>query len=44
MATKSSTKKNKLEEALKRRLERGASKMKAKALRAERKLKDNNRV
>lgn len=44
MAVAGSTKKRKLEENMNKRLERGAKKMKAKALRAERKLKEKNRV
>lgn len=43
MAVPSSIKKNKLEENKKKREERGAKKMRDKALRAERKLKEKNR-
>jgi hypothetical protein len=44
MAVPSSIKKNKLAENKQKRLDRGAKKMLAKALRAERKLKEKNRV
>lgn len=44
MATIKGIKKNKLEENMRKRLERGAKKTKAKAIRAERKLKEQNRV
>jgi hypothetical protein len=44
MAVPSSTKKNKLAANKIKREERGAKKMKAKALRAERKFKENQRV
>jgi len=44
MAVKGTIKKNKLEAAMNRRLERGKKKMQAKAMRQARKLKEQNRV
>ena len=44
MAVAGSTKKRKLEENFNKRLERGKKKMKAKAMRQARKMKEQNRV